>query len=79
MTHLNDLVTLAQAAKLAPGGAVAPVSVWRWAKQGILDPEGKRVKLTVFKAGARLCTTQEALVEFFAAAGGQNDPERMSN
>lgn len=65
----NRILSLAAAGKLAPLGAVSPVSVWRWATKGCLNRDGQRVKLQVIKQGRRLGTTEQFLNEFFLRAG----------
>ena len=65
----SPILSLAAAGKLAPLGAVSPVSVWRWHKKGVLTPDGQRVRLQVIKQGRKLGTTEQFLNEFFLRAG----------
>jgi hypothetical protein len=73
MPNLDDLVPLTEAARMVPGGrTVSPVTLWRWTTAGLMAPDGKRVKLAAYRCGKRLCTTRTDMVQFFAAAGGQD-------
>lgn len=42
-------------------------TIWRWILEGILAPNGERVKLSSLKVGGRRIVTNEAIAEFLAA------------
>ncbi len=70
---LGAVLTLAQAAKLVPGGPVAPQTVWRWIRTGVRSMDGQTVRLGCYKMGRKIGTTPVMLAEFFRAAGCRGD------
>ncbi|MFA9476958.1 DUF1580 domain-containing protein [Phycisphaerales bacterium AB-hyl4] len=69
-------ITLAEAAKLAPGRPSAN-AVWRWARKGVKSRCGHRVHLQHVRAGGRVLTTAE-WVEQFARDLAEADAEHFS-
>lgn len=61
----SKYLTLAQAAKLAPGRP-SSCAVWRWARRGVKSRSGRRVRLKHIRVGRRLFTTLVDLEHFFA-------------
>lgn len=55
-----DVLPLAEAAKIVPGGGVSRGTVWRWATRG-----QRGVVLDSLRVGGRLFTTRRALQDFF--------------
>lgn len=63
-TIANDQhLTLAQAAKLAPGRPSANC-VWRWCREGVKAKSGERVRLKHTRFGGRIYTNREWLEAF---------------
>lgn len=62
MKLVQDAVTLAEAAKLVPGGGVALSTLWRWCRIGV-----RGVKLETLVVGGRRLTTPHMLAQFIAA------------
>lgn len=60
----NDHITLAQAAKLAPGRP-SSCAVWRWCRTGIKSRTGERIRLDHVRVGGRIFTTESELQRFF--------------
>jgi len=59
----DDLITLAQAARLLPridGKKVAISTIWRWCRNGL---RGERLEYV--RVGRKICTSPEALHRFF--------------
>ena len=50
---------------------VARSTACRWCRAGLLDGEGKRVKLESFVSGGERLTTQEAYQRFIQALNGR--------
>ncbi len=75
----SDLMTLADAGRIVPGGPVSRVAVWSWANRGILSTDKRRVRLEVVKVGRRLMTSQEQLFHFFKEAGRRANTEGAAN
>ena len=63
MTHLDDLIPLAAAAKRLPGKPHL-TALWRWCRLGVLARNGDRIRLEVTRLGMRLYTTEAWLAEF---------------
>ena len=61
-----SMLTLPQAAKLAPGNPHAS-TVWRWARRGVRARNGQRIHLQHMRAGGRVLVEESALQEFFEA------------
>jgi hypothetical protein len=63
----EELIPLAAAAKLFPGarGAarVNPAIVHRWCIKGTRSPDGRVVKLEFVRAGSRILTSRQAVVQ----------------
>ena len=59
-------IGLTDAAALCPGNP-DPCSLWRWARFGLRLATGERIKLHVYRAGARLWTTETDLRAFLDA------------
>jgi hypothetical protein len=70
-------ITLAEAARTLPGGAVHVSTIHRWRLKGV-----RGVRLATFLRGGIRCTTDEAIERFFAAttaaADGQVPPTLTS-
>jgi hypothetical protein len=63
-------VSLSAAARQLPGrgtSKVNPATVWRWARDGVRAPGGRRVRLEVALCGARHVTSQAAVDRFIDA------------
>ena len=58
-----DYITLANAAKLAPGRPCAN-TIWRWCRKGVKSRNGTWVRLQHVRAGSRIYTTARWLAEF---------------
>jgi hypothetical protein len=66
----GDALSLSAAArKLVPhrGKSAAPSTLWRWHKEGITAPDGRRVHLELARVGAKWMTSAAALARFIAA------------
>src|SRR5262249_4955665 len=59
----EELVSIQAAARKAPGGPCA-TTVWRWAKKGVPDGTGGRLKLEAVWVGGLLRTSHEAVLRF---------------
>ncbi|HNO80378.1 MAG TPA: hypothetical protein PKN33_20215 [Phycisphaerae bacterium] len=59
----NPLITLAEAAKIAPGRP-STNCVWRWCRKGVLSRGGERVRLQHQRVGGMIFTTAAWLEEF---------------
>jgi hypothetical protein len=59
----GEYLTLAQAAKLAPGRPSANC-IWRWCRRGVLARSGTRVCLRHIRAGGKIFTTEQWVHEF---------------
>jgi hypothetical protein len=70
-------LTLAQAARTLPGGAVHVSTIHRWRQKGV-----RGVRLETFLRGGVRYTTDQAIERFFAAttaaADGHTPPDRTS-
>lgn len=60
---MEEHLTLAQAAKLAPGRPSANC-VWRWCREGVKAASGQRVRLKHVRFGSRIYTTRQWLNDF---------------
>ncbi len=58
---------------LRSGRPVAPATLWRWSKEGVLARSGERVKLETIRVGGSSCTSLEALKRFFARLSGREE------
>ena len=63
MRESEDLLTLTQAAKVAPGRPSSNC-LWRWCRRGVLARTGERVRLQHTRVGHRIFTTARWLREF---------------
>ena len=63
MQQLEDLMTLGQAAKVAPGRPSSNC-LWRWCRRGVLARTGERVHLQHVRVGAKMYTRAEWLADF---------------
>lgn len=74
----DPLMSLATAANLVPGEqpgrGVSPSTVFRWGMHGVSLPDGRRVKLRMWRVGRKWLTTRGALAEFIEA----QQPEERS-
>lgn len=59
----DEHITLAQAAKLAPGRPSSNC-VWRWCREGVKAASGTRVRLKHVRFGSRIFTTRRWLNDF---------------
>jgi hypothetical protein len=67
----GDALSLAAAAKkLVPhrGQRVAPSTLWRWHRDGVRTPDGRRVHLELARVGGKWLTSAAALGRFIEAA-----------
>ncbi len=68
-------LSLAQAARRFPSfrqnRPVHPSCVFRWIRQGVRLPDGRRVQLEAIRLAGRLLTSEQALARFLA---DQQDP-----
>lgn len=81
-------ISLAQAAKLFPpgrgGGPVSPSCLWRWTKEGVRIPDGRRIHLEALRIVSRFVTSEQAVRRFIVAIqpvesdGPQTSPERQT-
>jgi hypothetical protein len=65
----GDALTLsATARKLVPhrGQGVAPSTLWRWHRQGVRTPDGRRVHLELARVGGKWLVSAAALARFIA-------------
>jgi hypothetical protein len=65
----GDALTLSAAArKLVPhrGKGVAPSTIWRWHRQGVRTPDGRRVHLELARVGNKWLVSAAALARFIA-------------
>lgn len=73
--RIESLITLDEAAKLAPGyrpgKCASTAAVRRWIRSGM---RGVRLESTM--AGGRRCTSREAVQRFFEALTAAREPER---
>ncbi|MBL4808871.1 MAG: DUF1580 domain-containing protein [Phycisphaerales bacterium] len=60
---LDEHLTLAQAAKIAPGRPSANC-VWRWCREGVKSASGDRIRLKHTRFGSRIFTTRQWLNDF---------------
>ena len=63
MHESEDLLTLSQAAKVAPGRPSANC-LWRWCRRGVLSRAAERVYLQHVRVGGKVYTRAEWLEEF---------------
>lgn len=66
MESVSEYISLAEATRLAPGRPHSS-AVWRWCRKGIKTRRGDRVHLEHIRAGGRIFTTENWLIEFFKA------------
>jgi hypothetical protein len=62
-TSPNELVTLTQAAKLAPGRP-STNAMWRWCRKGIQSRGGDRIRLEHVRLGGRVYTRADWIIAF---------------
>ncbi len=62
---MSNYLTLAEAARLAPGRPSAN-AVWRWCRKGVKSRNGETIRLTHVRAGRQIFTTSDWMDEFFA-------------
>lgn len=62
-TVTDKLITLTEAAKIAPGRP-STNCVWRWCRKGVLSRGGERVRLQHRRVGGKIFTTVAWLEEF---------------
>jgi hypothetical protein len=75
----DPFISLSAAAKLLPGErpgrSVSPSTVYRWASKGLPLPDGRVIKLAVWRIGRKWVTSRGALAEFIEAQQpGTNEP-----
>lgn len=62
----DQRLTLAEAARIVPGGPVAPSALARWRREGLLGRDGEVLRLKCCRLGGRkLGTTPANLLAFF--------------
>src|SRR5690606_28929180 len=59
----DEHLTIAQAARAAPGGH-SPNCIWRWCRHGVKARDGARVRLRHIRIGGALYTTRAWIEEF---------------
>ncbi len=59
----DNLISLAEAAKIAPGRP-STNCVWRWCRKGVLSRGGERIRLQHQRVGGMIFTTAAWLEEF---------------
>ncbi len=81
MHERDELLSLAQAAKIVPGRPSANC-VWRWCRRGVMSRAGERIYLQHVRVGGKVYTRAEwlqhfgrALAEADAAYFRQSDSE----
>jgi hypothetical protein len=65
----GDALTLSAAARKLPphrGKGVAPSTIWRWHRQGVRTPDGRRVHLELARVGNKWLVSAAALARFIA-------------
>ena len=50
-----------------PGRGVSPATIYRWGTKGLPLPDGRVVKLAIWRIGRKWVTTRGALARFIAA------------
>jgi Protein of unknown function (DUF1580) len=76
----EELIGFSEAARLCPGrrgnGRAQPSTAWRWAKVGVMGPDGSIVRLEMIRLGGRCFTSRQAVQRFADAmtAGGARTP-----
>jgi hypothetical protein len=65
------LVLLSQGRQLSP--PTSERSLWRWARKGLKDGHGKRVRLETFRHGGIVYTSHEAFTRFCEALKNGRD------
>lgn len=64
-------LSLAQTARRIPsfrqGRPTNPATIFRWIRDGVRTPDGRRVRLEACRLGGRLLTSEQALARFIAA------------
>lgn len=63
MHQFEDLLTLGQAAKIAPGRPSSNC-LWRWCRRGVLSRAGERVYLQHVRVGGKVYTRAEWLEDY---------------
>lgn len=63
MHVIDDLITLTDAAKVAPGRP-STNCVWRWCRRGVLSRSGQRIRFNHVRVGGKLFTTAQWVGEF---------------
>ena len=75
----EECLSLSQAAKILPKlrgtKPPHPMTLYRWAKQGLKMPDGSRVRLETIWIGGTQVTSKEALIRFFARRANPRLPE----
>src|SRR5262245_48888689 len=70
-TETDPFISLSAAAKLLPGerpnAGVSPATVYRWGTKGLDLPDGRVLKLAIWRVGRKWVTTRAALAEFIEA------------
>ncbi len=64
-SHENDYLTLAEAAKVAPGRP-ALNCIWRWCREGVKSRSGEQIRLRHIRVGSRIYTTRDWIEAFGA-------------
>jgi hypothetical protein len=59
----ESLLTLTEAAKIAPGRP-STNALWRWCRKGVIARSGERIRLEHSRIGARIFTTQAWVAKF---------------
>jgi hypothetical protein len=63
MHNPEELLTLTQAAKAAPGRPSVN-AVWRWCRKGVLSRSGENIRLQHVRVGSKIFTTATWMKEF---------------
>ncbi len=63
LKSLDGLISLTQAAKIAPGRP-STNCVWRWCRRGVRARDGERVRLRHVRIGGKIFTTADWLADF---------------
>jgi hypothetical protein len=73
---------LQMAHRCPPGRGVGPhlntSTLWRWCRQGVLLPDGRRVRLEALRVAGRWVTSEKALARFVAAQQAVSGPAEAS-
>jgi len=60
-----------------PGQNVSPNTVYRWGTKGLPLPDGRVVRLRIWRLGRKYVTTPEAIADFVVAQQPSSDETRF--